>query len=115
MPAPGSPEWHARIAELLLEEASEPEQWWYLSFVKDDKFAGAAIVRGRGITSAVQRSHRLRLNPGGEVMAFPVGDKPKYPVNKLLSKEELGPGKTVGELEDAGYEPGTAVKFSDEV
>lgn len=114
MPIPGSPEWNANLEALLAAEADQPLQWWYLSFVKDGHFAGAAIVRGRGVTSAMMESHRLRLNPGGEIMSFPVGDKPLYPVNRLLSKEELGPGKTVGELEDEGRLPGRNVSFSED-
>lgn len=42
--------------------------WWWLSFADETGFLGAAIVRGVDAHDAVRRSHRLGLNPGGEVM-----------------------------------------------
>jgi hypothetical protein len=115
---PGSPEWHAHLDAMLAEEAKQPAQWWYLSFVKDGKFAGACVVRARGVASAMQRTHALGINPGGQIMYFPVGAiKGPLPPDRLLSKAEMeafdGPGKTVGELEDAGMLPGAHVKFND--
>jgi hypothetical protein len=115
---PGSPEWHAKIAAMLAEEAKQPVQWWYLSFVKDEKFAGACVVQARGVASALQRSHALGINPGGEVMSFPVGaEKGPLPADRLLSRAEMeafeGPGATVGELKDRGILPGSHVEFHD--
>lgn len=119
MPKPGSPEWHARVARIRAEEATEPEQWWYLSFVdgsrpEGQQFLGAAIVRARGMTGAIQEAHRRGCNPGGEVMAIATDAEPPFPKNKLLSKAELGPGTTVGELEDAGRKAGPHVQFSED-
>lgn len=112
MPLPGSPEWHARVALMLAEEATQPEEWWFMSFVKDGKFAGACVIRARGVASAMRNSHALGCNPGGEIMYFPVGDGPQpYPTNRLLSRAELGKAETVGELEDRGVLPGVNVGF----
>jgi hypothetical protein len=107
---PGSPEWHAHVARMQTEEAREPEQWWYLSFCdpqrpKGTQFLGVCIVRGRGVLTAMQRSHALGLNPGGECASWAIGDQqPPLPVNRLLSKAELGPSKTIEELEAEGME-----------
>lgn len=112
---PGSPEWHARIELMREQEGLLPEQWWYMSFVKDGRFAGACLVRARGPVTAMQEAHRQGCNPGGEIMYFPVGQErdPSHPPNRLLSRAELGPGLTVGELEDSGILPGRNVGFTD--
>jgi hypothetical protein len=49
-----------------------PEQygdgdWFWLSFVVFDAFAGAVLIQGWGETDAVSRSWARGLNPGGEV------------------------------------------------
>lgn len=113
--APGSPAWNAHLQRLFDEEALQPEQWWYLSFVKDEEFAGACVVRARGMATAINESHRQKCNPGGEVMAFPVGqDRGPHPPNRLLSKPDLGPGaQTLGELQDRGILPGDQVTFGE--
>lgn len=94
MPKPGSPEWHARIASLLEEESTHPLRWWYLSFAEPGKFLGAVIVQERGFTSAMQKAHRLAINPGGEVMTHEIGlELPPYVpasmCNRLLTKDEV--------------------------
>ena len=94
MPEPGSPEWHARIASLLAAEAAEPEGWWYLSFAKPGKFLGGAFVYARGFTSAWQKTHQLKINPGGQVAHYQLppdaGSKiPKNMRNRLLTKAEV--------------------------
>jgi hypothetical protein len=97
---PGSPEWHAHVDALLTEEAKQPVHWWYLSFVDHGVFQGACLVEARGMTQALQESHRLGINPGGEVMSIDMGADPGHlPVNRLLSRsemEELG-CRTLGE------------------
>ena len=54
---------------------SEPTgvEWWFLSFVdrQTGKQLGACVVRGRSFDQALTRSHRLRINPGGEVAGVP--------------------------------------------
>lgn len=88
---PGSLEWHARRNRLLADEASQPEQWWYLSFATKEKgWLGAVIVKARGMTTAIQLSHRMGINPGGEVGAqlCPV-DPPAAAQYRLLDKADL--------------------------
>src|SRR5205085_536172 len=90
---PGSPEWHARIERLLTEEANQPMRHWYLSFV-DGHFLGGAIVEARGFTSALQRTHELGINPGGEVLHVLVPEEKVHLIhpsqkNRLLTKSEV--------------------------
>ncbi len=67
---------------------------WYLSFVKDGKFAGGVIVEAADFPGAIQETWRQKCNPGGEIKgaAFPddvamlTGQKWK---NRLLSKEDV--------------------------
>jgi len=65
---PGSPEWWAHAAELEAQDAALPIGWWYLSFATEKAFNGAACVQARGLGGAIRESHRLGINPGGEVM-----------------------------------------------
>jgi hypothetical protein len=101
---PGSPEWHARVETMLANEARQPEHWWYLSFATATAFLGGAFVRARGPASAIKEAHTRGINPGGEVAMVqgpPVatGEAPPYPINKLLSKEEMGDGERLVPVE----------------
>lgn len=73
---------------------------WYLSFVKDGKFAGGAFVYSKSATEAILFSWTTGINPGGDV-AFGVVD-PSAPcrivdrawfdanyVGKFMTREEL--------------------------
>ena len=89
-----------RERQLIAAEIDNPPGWWYLSFATvqtDDepsRFLGACIVQGQGPTTALDRSRRLRINPGGEVLTMPVSDEavarlPQKYKEKLLSKADL--------------------------
>lgn len=69
---PGSPEWKARIARMLADEEGQPMRWWFLSFAAPGKSLGAVLVEARGPTSALRLTHRLGINPGGQVMTSEV-------------------------------------------
>jgi hypothetical protein len=74
---------------LLESEQQEAEAWWLLSFT-DDHHLGTAIVKGRGVVSAVAETHRLKVNPGGSVLAIQLPaewDRPEW-VNRLLTTAE---------------------------
>ena len=67
---------------------------WWLSFADGtlptgQQFLGACIVDATDLASAVSISHRVGVNPGGEVkigaLPFPVADGYK---NRLFDKEE---------------------------
>lgn len=80
-----------RMRSLLAAEAGNPPIWWWLSFADDDGFRGACLVKAGGMLSAVAESHRLRINPGGQVLAVAVPsgvDIPSAFVNRLLDKAE---------------------------
>jgi hypothetical protein len=84
-----------RVAQILAEEASQPEGWWWLSFADAGEFRGVAIVRGRGIGTAVVESRRLQLNPGGRVVAVPLPGTAAaaldgYQTRLLTAEEALG-------------------------
>lgn len=92
MPKPGSPEWKARRAQILTDELCRPPRWFYLSFADDDGFRGAAIVEAPGEAHAIQLTHTLGINPGGQVAMFAVPDGAPVPdaaKNRLLSKRDL--------------------------
>src|ERR1700678_538527 len=55
----------ARRALLIAEERQHKARWIYLSFATGYEFLGAAIVRGHGFLTAIQRDSDLTLNPGG--------------------------------------------------
>jgi hypothetical protein len=83
----------ARTQELLEQEAVEPERWWWLSWslpVEKGGFQGAAIVRGRGIISALLEAGRKRCAAGGELVAIPMESfDPAGYENRLLSRQEV--------------------------
>lgn len=87
--------WIARRDKLLAEEAQQPESWWWLSFAGEEGFRGAILTRARGMISAIQKTHEIGINPGGEVKCFPIpheaeADHPwEQFANRLLSKEEI--------------------------
>ena len=80
-----------RVAEVLSEELSPPEQYQYLSFA-DDTFRGAVVVKAHGITDALFKVNALDINPHGEVLCVPIPED-KSPdskfLNRLLTKEEI--------------------------
>ncbi len=75
--------------------------WWFLSFAdgrlpKGTQFLGGVLIEAEDFTAAVQKTHFLGINPGGEVLGQgpaitidAVGDAvyKKYS-NRLLTREE---------------------------
>lgn len=87
----------ARKHQLLQEEATQPEQWWWLSFADHDGFRGGVLTKARGFISAIQKATELEINPGGAVRGMPCNPPPEHLqyADQLLSyqdvKEKLGP------------------------
>ena len=84
----------ARRALLITEERQRKARWIYLSYATGYEFLGAAIVRGHGFLTAIQRASDLNINPGGGVMHRPLDWRhmkriPADLRNRLLSKEEV--------------------------
>ena len=76
--------------------------WFYLSFADDDAFRGACVVEAASAEDAVTVSWQRGINPGGEIMLIETDDEPPLPKYRLLSKEEIGPGATLGDLDQMG-------------
>ena len=81
----------------------------YLSFATDAGCLGVAYMDEPDFMTAVMKSHALGINPGGEVMSFPIPDTEEVmadiskcgwnvlvPVQKII--DECG-GKSLRELE----------------
>lgn len=72
--------------------------WFWLSFADGtpptgQQFLGGLLVEGEGFIDAVKQSHRLGLNPGGEVMGGEVDHVRMQRVadkwmNRLLTRAE---------------------------
>jgi hypothetical protein len=91
-------EFAKRRMELLAEESGAPASWWYLSFVDPERpegtrWLGALIVKASGFLSAIEGTHLMNLNPGGEVAAdeIPYTDAEAEPwAYRLLTREDVG-------------------------
>lgn len=115
---PGSPEWKARVDRILAQELKTPERLFYLSFADENGWRGAIVTLAHGITDAMQKTHRLNINPGGEVACWPIPDglwsrvNPKMLDLLLLDRaaiamatgEPIGEIQTIEELEQGGAE-----------
>jgi hypothetical protein len=73
---------------LLAEEATQPEQLYYLSFADPGEFLGGCVVMARGIATAIDRTYELGINPGGSVRCCAIS-RNTLPLNRLLSRAEL--------------------------
>lgn len=83
-------EQRVRDVRALEEEQATEEAWWLLVFVgEEEAFLGATIVRALGMMHAVEESHRLKLNPGGEVRGEELVKVDPELCNRPLSFEEL--------------------------
>jgi hypothetical protein len=84
-----------RLEAKLAEEHITPQSAWYwLSFIDPDlpagsRFLGVAIVWADGPVTAVQKSHELDINPGGEVAIVRLPDAPPLGyTDRLLDKAD---------------------------
>jgi hypothetical protein len=66
---------------------------WWLSFVANHANIGVCIVDAEDIGGAVRRAAELGINPGGQVMGWPMPDDAedlqRFPKNVLLTQERL--------------------------
>lgn len=83
--------------EKLNEELNESVvKCLWMSFCDPDKpkgkqFLGVVITNAIGIASAVDKAHRLGINPGGEILSYetdPGNINPNH-FDRLLSAQEL--------------------------
>ena len=83
--------------ELIAQEASEPEQWWWLSFAdpklpKGTQFLGVALIRASGFVTATFYANMLNLNPGGEIQGMGIPPEivvPEEYQERLLTRAEV--------------------------
>ena len=87
-----------RVSQILGDEwERNEEKIWWLSFCDTDKpkgtqFQGVIIIKAMGLADATYRTHKLGINPGGEIQAYDLSELPNdYSKvgEKLLSKEQL--------------------------
>jgi len=83
-----------RRTRLIAEESRRALGWFYLSFASERGFLGAIIVWAHGILTAVERASRLGINPGGDVLCYPIPRKQLRRVpadlrDRLLSEAEV--------------------------
>jgi hypothetical protein len=82
------------LVALGKELEAQPEKVWvYASFADEEKgFLGAAIVQAHGIVDASLATHRMKINPGGQMMCVPIPEEnlpsEKYR-NRLLTCEQV--------------------------
>lgn len=92
MRVPGSPEWEARVKQLLAEELTQPERLFYFSFAGEEGFRGAIITRAHGPTDGMVKIHAKKLSPGGQVLVVPVpaiATVPDEALDRLLCEEDV--------------------------
>lgn len=83
-----------RLVALAEADAEISElRWHWLSFADDNGWLGCAVVQARGFPMAVIESHRLKINPGGEVQGLEIPftvDPPEALCNRIIKdKAEL--------------------------
>lgn len=80
-------------AELGLYPPSSDDPLWWLSFTDPDQFLGVVIVQAPTLAAAITRSHKLGVNPGGQIAgtgAIPPGFIAETWRDRLLSRDEAG-------------------------
>lgn len=82
------------LCEGPFEPADMATKTYYLSFANEDGFLGGAMVEASSHVEAVKVTHRLGINPGGDILVAPVPDceltdKLLAKKNRLLTIEEI--------------------------
>ncbi len=95
---PGSQEWVARVEALRDEEALQPEMVFWISYAdgtlpEGQQFLGVVITKCQGVIDASSKTHRLGINPGGEMLSMEIPEQvaahiPAKYFARLLSREE---------------------------
>jgi len=90
-------EFDLRMLESLTEESEQPLQWFWMSFAQNNKCVGIILTKQHGPMHATRATHRMKINPGGDIMFIPYDDRIKNEAarelveqhaNKLLTIEE---------------------------
>lgn len=81
-----------KLADVIKNNMIKKISIWWLSFRDNGgRFQGVVMVRAYGLAQAIDITHSLGINPGGEVQAHVVTDRDIRPelLNRLLSEDEL--------------------------
>jgi hypothetical protein len=85
-----------RFGERLEEERGNTEKCLWMSFCDTDKpkgsqFLGVVIMKTPGLAHAIDRSWKLGINPGGQVMSYETdgSDIAAEHFDRLLTNAEL--------------------------
>jgi hypothetical protein len=82
-------------ADMLIEaDPAAPVKLWYFSFAGEEGFRGGLIIHAKSFCGAVTLSHRLGVNPGGELQGMEIAGEIAATVDakwigRLLSRTEL--------------------------
>lgn len=93
-----------KVEAKLREEATKPDEIWYISFAEPKGWLGAIVTKAPGFVTAIQRTHDAGINPGGEALGHVLhpDNLPKLSegdYDKLLNLEEAK--KIFGEMENS--------------
>lgn len=66
---------------------------WYLTF-SDKNWLGTIVTDAESLDAALTKTHKMKINPGGAVMIFPVPDELAGLItddlrDRLLNKEDM--------------------------
>lgn len=56
---------------------------------KGQRFLGVCVVRADGLIEAMEKTHWLGINPGGEIVGQEIEQMPDDCINRLLGQDEL--------------------------
>ena len=65
--------------------------WYWISFADEDAFLGVAVVDAADEKGAIEKTHELKINPGGEALILLLQKAHVPPAshsNRLLTKAE---------------------------
>lgn len=98
--------------DALEREQDNPEKLIWMSFcdpnlTEGNKFLGVIITKAKGLAHAVEKTHDLGINPGGEIMSFEIEDEIDIAHHdRLLSREDMKAAGfevlSINEAEEAG-------------
>ena len=80
-----------KFYEIMQEEALRDEKvCLWMSFVDDEAFLGVIITEALGLSHAIEKTHDMGINPGGEIRAVEVDpDKINaFDFDRLLSRTD---------------------------
>lgn len=86
---------------------------WWLSFASDEGNLGVCVVEAESAEAAYAEAKRLGINPGGELIVYPVDDSEGLPLGVLVRPDEMFERgyMTMGQHEERGEFPSIDPSF----